>query len=250
MQQRWFLEVSFMGGAYHGWARQPNAPTVQQCLEEALALLLRQEVETLGAGRTDAGVHARSLWVHMDLPDLSMGPKDLVHKLNSILPQDIAVHRAKMVPQEWHARFSAVYRRYTYRMLARKDPFWQAMAWRIYPFPEIEPMEKAAQLLLQHRNFESFCRSHHDAGTTLCEIREVAWEQKDHVLEFHIEADRFLRNMVRALVGTLVQIGQGKYPPEHLQQVLEAKDRRAAGPSAPAHGLCLEKVGYPGGWLD
>ncbi len=250
MLQRWFLEISFLGGAYHGWARQPNAPTVQQCLEDALARVTQQSIETVGAGRTDAGVHARSLWVHVDLPNLPYASVDLVHKLNSILPQDIAVHCAKQVPQDWHARFSAIYRRYTYRMVARKDPFWQTMAWRVYPFPDQNLMEKAAQVLFQYNDFASFCRSKHDAGTTLCKIREVAWERNDHVLEFHIEADRFLRNMVRALVGTLVAIGQGKFPEHHLVEVLEAKDRTKAGPSAPAQGLCLEKVGYPEGWLD
>jgi len=241
---RFFITLSFDGTNYHGWQIQPNSDSVQQRLQEALSTLLRQPVEVVGAGRTDTGVHARMMVAHFDWEELIDG-KQLAYKLNKFLPQDIAVQEVRLVDEEMHARFSATSRTYHYFIHMRKDPFQQAYSWQV-PFKlDFEKMNEAAKVLLEYKDFTSFSKVNTDTKTNLCNVKEAFWEEiAPDRWRFTITANRFLRNMVRAIVGTLVEVGRGRLSPEDVRRIIEAKDRCSAGESVPAKGLFLVDIKY------
>ena len=241
---RFFITLSFDGTNYHGWQIQPNSDSVQQRLQEALSTLLRQPIEVVGAGRTDTGVHARMMVAHFDWEELIDG-KQLAYKLNKFLPQDIAVQEVRLVDEEKHARFSATSRTYHYFIHMRKDPFLQAYSWQV-PFKlDFEKMNEAAKVLLEYKDFTSFSKVNTDTKTNLCDVKEAFWEEiAPDRWRFTITANRFLRNMVRAIVGTLVEVGRGRLSPEDVRRIIEAKDRCSAGESVPAKGLFLVDIKY------
>lgn len=240
---RYFLELAYFGKEYHGWQRQPNAHSVQEVLEDSLSTLLRSQIEVVGAGRTDAGVHAKQLFAHLDVhEELS---SEFLFRLNSLLPRDIAVLGIRRVQPEAHARFDATARSYEYHLVQRKDVFSQDTAYWIKKPLDVNLMNQAAEILLQYKNFKCFSRSRTDVRTYNCNIQEAYWEKLDSRLVFHITADRFLRNMVRAIVGTLLQVGFGKLEVMALHDIVESQNRSEAGASAPAHGLYLTKIEYP-----
>lgn len=241
---RFFITLSFDGTNYHGWQIQPNSDSVQQRLQEALSTLLRQPIEVVGAGRTDTGVHARMMVAHFDWEELIDG-KQLAYKLNKFLPQDIAVQEVRLVDEEKHARFSATLRTYHYFIHTRKDPFQQAYSWQV-PFKlDFEKMNEAAKVLLEYKDFTSFSKVNTDTKTNLCDVKEAFWEEiAPDRWRFTITANRFLRNMVRAIVGTLVEVGRGRLRLEDVRRIIEAKDRCSAGESVPAKGLFLVDIKY------
>lgn len=241
---RFFITLSFDGTNYHGWQIQPNSDSVQQRLQEALSTLLRQPIEVVGAGRTDTGVHARMMVAHFDWEELIDG-KQLAYKLNKFLPQDIAVQEVRLVDEEKHARFSATSRTYHYFIHMRKDPFLQAYSWQV-PFKlDFEKMNEAAKVLLEYKDFTSFSKVNTDTKTNLCDVKEAFWEEiAPDRWRFTITANRFLRNMVRAIVGTLVEVGRGRLRLEDVRRIIEAKDRCSAGESVPAKGLFLVDIKY------
>jgi len=241
---RYCIFFSYDGTAYHGWQFQPNANSVQQELEKALFTALRQPISVTGAGRTDTGVHARMMACHFDW-DSEIDCAHLQFKLNCLLPDDIAVSQVKAVSDDWHARFSPIARTYHYYITTSKDAFNRQYALRLY-FPlDIERMNQAAALLLNHSDFGCFCKSHADNKTNICKVTEARWiVQNDHSFYFRVTANRFLRNMVRAIVGTLIEVGKGKMSIEEFEAVLNSGNRSSAGESVPAHGLVLEEVIY------
>ncbi|RNL82722.1 tRNA pseudouridine(38-40) synthase TruA [Sinomicrobium pectinilyticum] len=241
---RYFIELSYYGKAYHGWQKQPNAGTVQETIEKALSLLLQEQVSITGAGRTDTGVHARQMFAHFDTQtEISAGI--LVHKLNSLLPGDIAIYRIFPVEENAHARFDATSRSYEYRINSFKDPFLTGLSF-YYRYPlDVKKMNSAAKILLGHKDFQCFSKSKTDVRTYFCTIENAEWKRMGDNLLFTITADRFLRNMVRAVVGTLLEVGQGKLQEENVKKILESKNRSEAGVSVPAHGLYLTKIQYP-----
>ena len=244
---RYFIELSYDGTAYCGWQVQPNGESVQGCIQRALSMLLREEVSITGAGRTDAGVHAAMMVAHVDIPaDLSPeATNQLVYRLNGILPHDIAIHRIYPVPDDMHARFSALARTYYYYVHTRKSPFLRDRSWRLVHAPDFEAMNRAAATLLEYEDFTSFSKVNTDTKTNICHVRSARWVQlADYEWRFEITADRFLRNMVRAIVGTLMEVGRGQLSLEGFRQVIERKDRSAAGDSVPARGLFLQEVKY------
>lgn len=242
---RYFADIEFDGTAYSGWQIQPQSPSVQQTLEEALALFLRQKVDVTGAGRTDAGVHAAQMIAHFDL-DEPQDPDWMVHKLNGILPPDIAVHRIFPVRPDAHARFDATARTYKYYVTLDKSAFHRNYSWFLPNEPDFELMNKAAGLLISTVDFTSFSKLHTDTKTNDCHVTEAQWSpMEDGRWVFTIKADRFLRNMVRAIVGTLMDVGRHKLSIEGFRQIIESKDRCSAGDSAPAPGLFLYKIEYP-----
>ncbi|MGS2763214.1 tRNA pseudouridine(38-40) synthase TruA [Sinomicrobium sp. M5D2P9] len=241
---RYFIELSYHGKGYHGWQQQPNAITVQETIEKSLSLLLREPVSITGAGRTDTGVHARQMFAHFDT-DTGISAAELVYKLNSLLPGDIAIYRIFEVENEAHARFDATSRTYEYWINPLKDPFLAGLSF-YYRHPlDLEKMNSAAGILLGHKDFQCFSKSKTDVKTYFCTIESALWERKEGKLVFTITADRFLRNMVRAVAGTLLQVGQGKLQKENVKKILESKNRSEAGASVPAHGLYLTKIQYP-----
>ncbi|HPF52352.1 MAG TPA: tRNA pseudouridine(38-40) synthase TruA [Draconibacterium sp.] len=245
MPQRYFLQLSYKGTRYHGWQVQPNAVSVQEMMENALSTLLREKIAVVGAGRTDTGVHASYYILHFDLEDGLRKNYDLVYKLNSFLPEDIAVQACWPVSGEAHARFSALSRTYHYFISTKKDPFSIETSY-YYSLPlDVDKMNEAAQILFEYEDFTSFSRLHTDVKTNNCKIMQAEWKKEETHLVFVIKADRFLRNMVRAIVGTLLEVGKGKLSLEEFRQIIERQDRGAAGASAPAHGLFLTNIEYP-----
>ena len=245
MSQRYFIKYSFEGTRYHGWQIQPNALTVQQVLNEDLTILLGEDINVSGCGRTDTGVHAREFYAHFDskIPDLD--EPAFAFKLNNKLPKDIAIESIRKVHPEAHARFSAIARTYEYHISRHKDPFSDALSHYLYGELDLENMQRAADLLLEVDDFTSFSKVDTDVKTNICNIQKSVWEEAPGKLVFTITADRFLRNMVRAIVGTLLEIGLGKMTTEEFREIIEKKDRSAAGTSAPAKGLFLTRVEYP-----
>ena len=236
---------------YHGWQRQDNAVTVQQLLEEALTTLFGAEITVTGAGRTDTGVHAREFYAHFDLDDL-VRKRELQRKtnrLNSFLPKDIKIFEIFRVNTDMHARFDAISRTYEYIITTAKDPFIDDFAWYVYGDIDVSMMNKGAKALLEYTDFTSFAKLHTQVRTNNCELMQASWVKKNDMLVFTIKADRFLRNMVRAIVGTLVDLGKGKITLEEFRQIIEAKDRSEAGLSVPPHGLYLTRIEYPEGSL-
>ena len=242
---RYFIYFSYDGAAYHGWQVQPNAITVQQVLEEALAKLVRQPVPLVGAGRTDAGVNAACMVAHGDFP-AELDTRQLVYKLNKILPPDIAVSDVRRVKDDAHARFDALSRRYNYRVVTAKSPFARKYACRVMPGIDFEAMNRAANVLYEYTDFTSFSKLHTDVKTNNCKVTFAQWRQVgENEWVFEIEADRFLRNMVRAIVGTLLLVGRGKMTLEGFRAVIENKARGEAGDSAMGEALFLVDVKYP-----
>ncbi len=241
---RYFIEFAYNGKNYHGWQQQPNAASVQETLSKAISVLLRNKIELMGAGRTDTGVHAKQMFAHFDFDD-SLDPDYLVAKLNGYLPKDIAIFKIHHVSEEAHARFDATKRTYEYHITNTKDVFENEQSWYCHQKLEFEKMNEAAKLLFEYTDFQSFSKVNTDVKTFQCEIMEAHWKQTGNKIIFTIAADRFLRNMVRAIVGTLIEIGIGKKTIEDFREVIESKDRNQAGPSVPAHGLFLTKVEYP-----
>ncbi|WP_143885261.1 tRNA pseudouridine(38-40) synthase TruA [Chryseobacterium binzhouense] len=240
---RYFIEFSYNGKNYFGYQIQPKDISVQEELEKALSTILREPIKTTGAGRTDTGVHAKKMFAHFDTSqDLS---PQLVHQLNSFLPNDIAVYKIFKVKDDFHARFDATFRTYEYYISLEKNPFTQDSAWQHWRRPlDINKMNEACRILFDYEDFTSFAKLHTDNKTNLCSIYKAEWEQNGAELKFTVSANRFLRNMVRAIVGTMVDIGAGKIQPEDLRNIIENKNRNSAGTSAPAHGLFLVDVGY------
>lgn len=242
---RYFIYFSYDGAAYHGWQVQPNAITVQQVLEEALAKLVRQPVPLVGAGRTDAGVNAACMVAHGDFP-CEVDCAQLVYKLNKILPPDIAVSGVRRVKDDAHARFDALSRRYNYRVVTAKSPFVRRYACRVLPGVDFEAMNRAAEILYEYTDFTSFSKLHTDVKTNNCKVTFARWRQvSGNEWVFEIEADRFLRNMVRAIVGTLLLVGRGKLTLDGFRAVIENKARGEAGDSAMGEALFLVDVKYP-----
>ncbi len=241
---RYFLEIAYKGKNYFGWQRQPEQISVQQVLEESLSTLLRKEIKVTGAGRTDTGVHAKQLYAHFDFDEIQ-NIDGFIFRLNSFLPKDISVKNILKVKEDAHARFDASQREYEYIISFQKDPFSQDFALQINNIPNIDLMNEAAGLLMHHRDFQCFSRSKTDVRTYNCTIVKANWEAKNNTLIFTIAADRFLRNMVRAIVGTLLDVGYGKTSLGEFKDILKSKCREEAGASAPAKGLYLTKVIYP-----
>ena len=242
---RYFIYLSYNGKQYNGWQTQPNGVTVQQTIEEALATLLREPVPIVGAGRTDAGVHARLMVAHFDREEPIADLKFMAEKLNRVLPKDIAIHRIVGVTPEAHARFDATSRTYKYYLATRKDPFLYDLAYRYPGHLDFEAMNAACPILFEYRDFTSFSKLHTDVKTNNCRIQQAHWEKEGDMWVFTITADRFLRNMVRAIVGTLLEIGRGRMTTDGLRRVIEAKDRCKAGVSVPGHALYLMDITYP-----
>lgn len=242
--KRYFLEVSYKGTNYHGWQIQGNASSVQDTLQRGLLAILRSPVQVMGSGRTDTGVHATQQFAHMDFDDLDSHP-DFLKKINAVLPPDIAVIGIREVQPDAHARFDAVWRSYRYVIGLRKDPFEEGLAWRCFFDLDLSLMNAAAGLLLKYDDFESFSRVKTDTKHFRCKIKSATWEQKGNHLIFHITANRFLRGMVRAIVGTLVLVGRGRLSLDGFEEIIRAKRRVEAGSSAPPQGLFLSEVVYP-----
>ena len=246
VKRRYFIRFAYDGTAYCGWQVQPNGLSVQEVLTKALFTILRTEdIEIVAAGRTDAGVHARNMIAHFDIEDQLPPGLDLVNKLNSLLPQDISVKNIREVKPEVHARFDALSRRYEYHLVLQKDVFRHPFAMRIYNLLDFDRMNEAAKILFEYTDFTSFSKLHTDVKTNNCKIMAARWEQREDEWIFIVEADRFLRNMVRAIVGTLLEVGRGKITPEDFRTIIEAKNRCNAGSSVPAKGLFLVEVAYP-----
>ncbi|HKL92873.1 MAG: tRNA pseudouridine(38-40) synthase TruA [Bacteroidales bacterium] len=242
---RYFLKFSYDGTAYHGWQIQPNQVSVQESMTKVLARLFGSEVELTGAGRTDAGVHARCMFAHFDSPFALIDCMAMARKLNHMMPFDIAVHALYLVGPKAHARFDAHSRTYEYHLCASKDPFRRAYSMYMN-FPlDVAAMNRAAACLFDYQDFTSFSKLHTDVKTNHCRIRQAYWAYRDGVLVFTIQADRFLRNMVRAIVGTLLLVGRGKLDEAGFRAVIEARDRCKAGGSVEAKGLFLVDVEYP-----
>ena len=241
---RYFARFAYNGTDYHGSQSQPNAVTVQETMEKAFSTILRVPVALTFAGRTDAGVHAEYMIAHFDFEQPL--PDNLVGRLNNLLPPSIAVGHIQPVPDDAHARFDATERTYHYRITTRKDPFTYLYRTRVERILDFTAMNNAAKLLLGRQDFASFCRVHTDVKTTFCDVKEAHWViENDHEAYFVIKADRFLRNMVRAVVGTLFDIGRGKMTEQQFADIIAAKNRCSAGHSAPAEGLSLVKITYP-----
>jgi tRNA pseudouridine38-40 synthase len=243
---RYFICLSYNGTHYHGWQAQENARTVQEEVNRALAVLLKEETQTVGAGRTDAGVHARNYIAHFDSESLAALSEQLnvVYKLNCILPDDICVHSIVPVHDAAHARFDATLRVYKYYIHRSPNPFVHEFSAYIPYNLDIAKMNEAAEKLFEYDDFTSFARLHSDNKTNICKISQATWEEDADNLVFTIAADRFLRNMVRAIVGTLLEVGRGKITVNDFAQIIERRERGAAGTSAPAKGLFLEEIRY------
>jgi len=248
MLQRYFIELAYNGRSFHGWQIQPNAITVQDAMQQAFKLLFKKNIELIGCGRTDAGVHARQFFAHTDLDfdSISINIEQLIYKLNQILNSDLVINRIFEVNEKAHSRFDAISRTYEYRLQMRKYPFDQDVTYRsIYPTLDFENMNIAAALLINYIDFTSFSKTGTDVKTNNCKILRAEWRFENGVWIFTIQADRFLRNMVRAIVGTLLELGSRKIDLNDFRQIIESKNRSNAGFSVPAHGLALIKIDYP-----
>ena len=241
---RYFVTFSYDGARYHGWQIQPNGDSVQARLQEALSTLLRQEISVTGAGRTDAGVHARMMVAHFDYEG-EIDCTQLAYKLNRLLPYDIAVQKVEPVNGEMHARFSATSRTYHYYIHTTKDPFRRAYSCELHYPLDFEKMNEAGLLLMRYDDFGAFCKAGADVKTTLCQVTEARWIQTSPTTwYFRITANRFLRNMVRAVVGTMIDVGRGRLSLEEFCKVIEGKRRTEAGESMPGNALFLEEIKY------
>lgn len=242
---RYFVTLSYDGTRYHGWQIQPNGVSVQERLQEALSTLLREPIAVTGAGRTDAGVHACKMVAHFDWKGDAIDGQQLAYKLNRLLPYDIAVSKVEMVSEDMHARFSATSRMYRYYIHTTKDPFQRAYSCEIHYPLDFAKMNDAARILMTYEDFGAFCKSGADVKTTLCQVTKAEWVQTSPTTwYFEIRANRFLRNMVRAVVGTLIEVGRGRLSLDDFKKVIEGKQRSDAGESMPGNALFLEDIVY------
>lgn len=243
---RYFLQLSYDGGGFHGWQRQPNAVSVQQTIEDALSTIMQQNVEIKGAGRTDTGVHARQMFAHLDLDD-DVDTSRLLKSANYMVGHGISLQRLIPTRKGAHARFDAISRTYSYYITMRKDPFLFPYTHFLSSVPDVGLMNEGGKILIATEDFSSFAKLHTDVKTNICHVSEARWEldEKTEILKFTITADRFLRNMVRAVVGTLLDLGRGKFNLDGLQSIIQKKNRCDAGMSMPAKGLFLERIVYP-----
>lgn len=241
---RYFLEIAYKGSNYHGWQIQVNAHTLQEEIEKKLSVLLGRPTTIMGSGRTDTGVHASQQFLHFD-SEIELDQSTFLKKINGILPKDIAAYSLRRVKSDAHTRFDAIWRSYVYKISLRKNPFEENSVWFLFKHLDMAKMNEAAGLLLGHEDFQCFSKVHTDVNNFNCTIKTAFWEQKEHQLLFHITANRFLRGMVRAIVGTLVEVGTGKLSLEGFQEILDSKDRKKAKASAPAQGLYLCSIIYP-----
>lgn len=247
---RYFLEMAYDGTPYHGWQIQHNAHSVQQEIENALGLLLKHPVQVIGAGRTDTGVHARQMFCHFDT-DMPILPEEIIYQLNAITPESLAFYQLFQVADHAHARFHAISRRYQYHITLQRNPLLINRAAYLYYKPDIDLMNKGAEMLLQYTDFSAFSKSRTQVKTNHCNIMHAYWEMSnERELVFDIKANRFLRNMVRAITGTLLWLGKGKISLSDFKSIIESKSRKNAGESVPACGLYLVEVNYPKGELN
>ena len=245
MKHRYFIEISYKGTAYHGWQVQPNALSVQEVLNNCLSKLLSLEIYVVGAGRTDTGVHAKQLFAHFDLDDLIVDVPSFIARLYAFLPNDIAVISLRKVHLDAHARFDATSRTYHYLVIQQKNPFKEEGAYLFHKNLDVAKMNEAARCLFNFNDFSSFSKSDTQTKTNNCKIMQAQWEKEKELLVFTIQADRFLRNMVRAIVGTLIDVGIGKISQQDFVNIILSKNRSNAGTSVPAKGLYLVQVDYP-----
>jgi len=243
-KKRYFIELAYHGKYYHGWQVQPNAVSVQEVLNQKMSTILREEIYVIGSGRTDTGVHCKQQFAHCDTSS-ALHPSDFKHKLNSFLPTDISIQKLTEVKPEAHARFDATFRRYEYHISLAKNPFATDLAWEVTKMPNFDTMNEAANLLLAFESFESFCKTHSQNDQFKCDITQAYWEKtNNNTAIFHIKANRFLRGMVRLIVGELMKVGTGKMSVAHFKESLEARTSRSNRVSAPPQGLFLCEVGY------
>lgn len=242
---RFAIQLSYKGTNYFGWQRQPKQVSVQGSIEENLSKVFQQDIQIVGCGRTDTGVHAHDYYAHVDLPD-GTDPEKLMYKLNRMLPLDIAFHRMFQVSDEWHARFLANARSYRYFVHQKKNAFLNETSWYVAKDFDLDKMNEACQYLIGKKDFTSLSKLHTDVKTNICDVRSAKWVHiEDDKYYFEIVADRFLRNMVRATVGTLMDVGLGKLQPEDMERILNALDRGSASISVPPQGLFLWEISYP-----
>lgn len=242
---RYFITLSYDGTRYHGWQVQPNGISVQGELQRGLSLLLRQEVAVTGAGRTDTGVHARMMVAHFDVEGFELDVRQLAYKLNKLLPADIAIHSVRQVAPDMHARFSALSRTYYYYIHTEKSPFLRHYSCELHYPLDFQAMNQAGAIMMEYEDFGAFCKSHADVKTTLCHVTHAQWHQTSPTTwYFEITANRFLRNMVRAVVGTMIEVGRGRLSLDDFRKVIEGKRRSDAGESMPAHALFLVDIKY------
>ena len=241
---RYFIELAYRGTRYHGWQVQPNAPSVQGQLNQALETILRHPVETVGSGRTDAGVHAARQFVHLDTP-VALHNDPYLYRLNALLPPDISLRNIFPVADATHARYDALSRSYEYHIIGRKDPFRHGLSYCYHRTPDVALMNEAAARLLLHSAFQSFSKVQTDVNHFRCTLKQAYWAGDGDVLTFHVTANRFLRGMVRALVGTLLEVGEGKLSVDGFEDVIRSRDRGRAGRAVPPEGLFLTDVTYP-----
>ncbi|RCW38716.1 tRNA pseudouridine(38-40) synthase TruA [Marinilabilia salmonicolor] len=242
---RYFIELAYNGANFHGWQKQPNAVTVQQKLEQVLTTLLQEDIRITGAGRTDTGVHASYFVAHFDASLFPFDEVVLLKKANSMLPPGIALYSATPVSDDAHSRYDAISRTYEYHLVLRKNPFLDGLTHRPWFIPDFDYMNLAAEKLKDYDDFTSFARLHGGNKTNFCHITEAFWEKRDDRYVFTISADRFLRNMVRAVVGTLLEVGRKKLSVDDFCEIIESKDRGRAGTSAPPQALFLTHIEYP-----
>jgi tRNA pseudouridine38-40 synthase len=241
---RYFFEISYKGTAYHGWQRQRNALSIQEVVENALSTIFQSDIAVTGSGRTDTGVHCEQQFFHVDL-EQPIEEVALMRRLNAFLPGDISIGSIRKVRDDAHARFDAVKRKYTYRISRRKNPFLKDLCYHFYLPLDVDKMNLAASRLLLHDDFQSFSKVKTDTFTYLCDISLAEWTEENEMLVFYVSANRFLRGMVRALVGTLLDVGQGNISLETFDSIIASKDRKQAGRAAPPQGLFLTEVTYP-----
>ena len=242
---RYFIEIAYKGTDFHGWQKQPNASSIQHEIQQAFYKVFGEKIEILGAGRTDTGVHAKQLFAHFDTAIL-FDKKDFAYRINSMIPHAILIKRIFKVTDEAHARFDATHRSYEYHIHLTHNPFLLDTTWQLYNRKfDVSKMNQAAKILLNHTNFKAFSKSRTDVKTFDCDIDKVEWILSGNDLTFYITANRFLRNMVRAIVGTLLEVGEGKLSIKEFEKIILSQNRSNAGLSVPAQGLFLTEVGYP-----
>lgn len=245
MNQRYFIHLAYKGSRYFGWQIQPSHPSVQQEIETALTKLnSNKKIEIIGCGRTDTGVHAENYFAHFDSEKL-LDTDQLKFKLNQILPEDIAIKSVFLVAPEWHARYSAISRTYHYRLHHEKNPFLAETSWQFRQQLDLSKINQACNLIKNHEDFECFSKVNTDVGHFNCTIHHVQWKKTEQGYLFEVSANRFLRNMVRAMTGTLIDVGLSKISLKDVEHILNSKNRSLAGTSVPAHGLTLMDIKYP-----
>lgn len=242
---RYFIECSYNGTNYCGWQTQNNARTIQGEIEKVLSILLKKPIEIVGSSRTDTGVHAKHQTAHVDIEEAIPNPEDIIYRMNKMLPHDIAILNIFPVADDYHSRFEASSRKYEYHITRKKNPFLKDLSYEFTPSLNIEAMNEACQYFFKYIDFECFSKLHSQVYTYNCTIMEARWEeQQNDLLVFHIQSNRFLRGMVRAIVGTLIEVGRGKISVEEFEKIIQSKNRQKAGSAAPPQGLFLMKVAY------